>query len=188
VSLPEDLESQITRGRESLTSVTSSSSASLSAGSWYTSAIGTYSQISPILGKTVRAHHHSLYRLARELEHAAKQGELVIGELVLDAEGHKGLELGFAVRDAVVVGTDQPVEELHGSARGACIGPEGCPALLLTRAIGLATGYMMMMRARTKGANVAPIASPYLLQMAAVRKGSPSRAVRQDKTYLAESL
>lgn len=36
----------------------------------------------------------------------------------------------------------------------------------LTRAMGLAMGYKRMIMPLTTGANVAPIASPYLLQMA----------------------
>lgn len=44
----------------------------------------------------------------------------------------------------------------------------GCPhkGLTPTMAIGLATGYKRKMSSRTKGANVAPMARPYLLQIA----------------------
>jgi len=64
------------------------------------------------LSKYLVTHHNSADRLARELEHAPEEGQLVIGKLVLNTEGNKRLELGLAVRDAFVVRAEQVVKEL----------------------------------------------------------------------------
>lgn len=61
-------------------------------------------------------HHDAADGLARELQDAAQEREFVIRQLVFDTQGHEGLQLGLAIRDAVIVCTEQIVQHL----RSAC--------------------------------------------------------------------
>jgi hypothetical protein len=61
-------------------------------------------------------YHYRAHGLARELEHVAEEEELVVRELVLDAEGDESLELGLAVSHALVMLSEEAVEELASAA------------------------------------------------------------------------
>lgn len=50
-----------------------------------------------------RTDHHIVHRLSRKLEHIAQDSHLILLQLILDPKRDKRLQLGFAVRDRLVV-------------------------------------------------------------------------------------